>query len=98
MCIRSASKVAVIRTVNNERKAAMFDLAARACEIIGTRDYTRVDFRMNARGEIYVLEVNPNPDITPNSGYRGALAAAGIAFPEFVSRIVSSALKRQARQ
>ena len=75
--------------VSAAQRADMFDLAIRACDVIGTRDYSRVDFRMNERGEIYVLEVNPNPDITPNSGYRGSLQAAGIAFPDFVSRIVS---------
>jgi len=82
--------------VDANQRAEMFDLALRACDIIGTRDYSRVDFRMNERGEIYVLEVNPNPDITPNSGYRGSLQAAGIAFPDFVTRIVSCALNRRA--
>jgi D-alanine-D-alanine ligase len=82
--------------VTPAQRAEMFDLAIRACEVIGTRDYSRVDFRMNDRDEIYVLEVNPNPDITPNSGYRSSLQAAGIAFPDFVNRIISSALNRAA--
>jgi D-alanine-D-alanine ligase len=73
----------------------MFDLAVRACDIIGTRDYARVDFRMNERGEIYVLEVNPNPDITPNSGYRGSLKGAGITFDDFIARIVHGAYQRR---
>lgn len=80
--------------VTAAQRAAMFALAVRASDIIGTRDYSRVDFRMNDQGEIYVLEVNPNPDITPNSGYRGSLHAAGISFPDFISQIVSSALNR----
>ena len=81
--------------VTPAQRAEMFDLAVRACHVIGTRDYSRVDFRMNARDEIYVLEVNPNPDITPGSGYRGALDAAGIAFPDFVNRVVACALNRR---
>lgn len=81
--------------VSVAQRTEMFDLAIRACDVIGTRDYSRVDFRMNERGDIYVLEVNPNPDITPNSGYRGSLQAAGIAFPDFVSRIVGCALNRR---
>jgi D-alanine-D-alanine ligase len=78
------------------QRQEMFDLAIRATDVIGARDYSRVDFRMNDRGEIYVLEVNPNPDITPNSGYRGSLQAAGIAFPDFVNRIATCALGRRA--
>jgi D-alanine-D-alanine ligase len=77
------------------QQAEMFELAARACEAIGTRDYSRVDFRMTDRGELYILEVNPNPDITPGSGYRGALEAAGVPFADFVGRIVAAALKRR---
>jgi D-alanine-D-alanine ligase len=80
--------------VTAAQQAAMFDLAIRACDVIGTRDYSRVDFRMNDRGEIYVLEVNPNPDITPNSGYRGSLQSAGISFDDFVTRMISCALNR----
>jgi D-alanine-D-alanine ligase len=83
--------------VTAAERAQMFDFAIRACDVIGTRDYARVDFRMNDRGRIYVLEVNPNPDITPNSGYRGALEASGIPFPDFVNRIVTSALNRAGR-
>jgi D-alanine-D-alanine ligase len=82
--------------VTPAQRKAMFDLAVRATDVIGARDYSRVDFRMNDRGEIYVLEVNPNPDITPNSGYRGSLHAAGIAFPDFVNRMVACALGRRA--
>jgi D-alanine-D-alanine ligase len=76
------------------QRARMLETAIRACDVIGTRDYARVDFRMNDRDEIYVLEVNPNPDITPNSGYRGALEAIGFPFPDFIKRIVTSALNR----
>jgi len=82
--------------VTPTQRKDMFDLAVRATDVIGARDYSRVDFRMNDRGEIYVLEVNPNPDITPNSGYRGSLHAAGIAFPDFVTRVVTCALGRRA--
>ena len=81
--------------VTPAQRQEMFDLAIRATDVIGARDYTRVDFRMNDRGGFYVLEVNPNPDITPNSGYRGSLQAAGIAFPDFVNRIVACALGRR---
>jgi D-alanine-D-alanine ligase len=81
-------------SVTAAQRAEMFDVAIRACDVIGTRDYSRVDFRMNDRGDFYVLEVNPNPDITRNSGYRGALEALGIPFPDFVNRVVTSALSR----
>jgi D-alanine-D-alanine ligase len=39
-------------------------LAMQAFRLLGCRDYARVDFRMKPSGRAYILEVNPNPDIT----------------------------------
>lgn len=81
--------------VTDEQRAAMFELAKHVCDVVGVRDYARVDFRMSTAGQIYVLEVNPNPDITPGSGYRRSLGAAGISFAAFVGRLVSNAFERR---
>jgi D-alanine-D-alanine ligase len=47
----------------------------------GCRDYARVDLRMDADGQPYVLEVNANPDIGP----------AGIGYEDFIDRLVRNA-------
>ena len=44
-------------------------IAARAFQLIGCRDYARVDFRMSERGELFILEVNPNPEISEDAGF-----------------------------
>ena len=59
------------------------------------RDYARVDFRMDADGRIYVLEANPNPDISAGSGYRRSLDAAQIAYSDFIARLVENAARRR---
>jgi D-alanine-D-alanine ligase len=81
--------------ITDDERRAMMNLAERVYELIGLRDYGRVDFRMDARGGIYVLEANPNPDISVGSGYRRSLAAAGIGFPDFMSRLIDNALQRK---
>ena len=80
--------------VTDRQREEMFELAGRVWDLIGIRDYGRVDFRMDARGRLYVLEANPNPDITPKAGYRFSLEAAQIAFPDFVARLIQNALQR----
>ena len=39
-------------------------LALRATEALELRDYARVDMRMNAEGGLFILEVNPNPNLS----------------------------------
>lgn len=70
-------------------------MAVRVWQTLGLRDYGRVDFRMDHQGQIYVLEANPNPDITSGSGYRRALDAAEIEYSEFIQGMINNALKRR---
>jgi ribosomal protein S18 acetylase RimI-like enzyme len=67
-----------------------------AWEATGCQDYARVDFRISRNGKPYVLEVNPNPDISPDAGLFGALATIGLGYAEFVENVISNALKRLA--
>lgn len=70
--------------------------AIAACSVCGCSDYVRVDFRLDSAGRLYVLEVNPNPDISPDAGFPAALAAAGIQYEEFVKAVVRNAVLRHA--
>src|SRR5262249_45354020 len=65
-----------------------------AFRLLGCRDYARVDFRVSAADEVFVLEVNPNPDFSHSAGLVGALTAAGITHAEFTVALVRHALAR----
>lgn len=70
------------------------DVALRAYKLLECRDYARVDIRL--RGDVpYILEVNANPDISPNAGLANAARAAGIAYPKLIERILAMTLKRK---
>ena len=74
------------------------DLAVAAFRLTGCRDYARVDLRMDSRGQIFVLEVNANPDIGPTAGFAPALAVSGIGYDEFIDRIVRTALANRGQK
>jgi len=68
--------------------------ALAAWHTLGCRDYARVDFRLDDAGNFVILEINPNPDISPDSGFEAALKAAGIPYREFVKAICENATSR----
>src|SRR5262249_33730409 len=59
------------------------------------RDVARVDLRMTAKGEIYVIEVNPLPGLTPGYSDLCLIAeAAGIEYRNLIGEILEGGLKR----
>jgi D-alanine-D-alanine ligase len=73
----------------------MRDCARRAWKAVGCNDYARVDFRLDADLNPYVLEVNSNPDISPDAGFAAALRAADVPYAEFVRSAVTNARARR---
>jgi len=68
-------------------------IALRCWKEFDLRGYVRVDFRVDKNNQPYVLEINGNPCIAPESGYVAATKRAGLKFPEVVNRILEDAIK-----
>ncbi len=81
--------------VNDELRGKLQGMAVDAFRTMGCRDYARVDFRMDTKGRLFILEVNPNPDISLNAGYARALNAAGVAYAEFWKTMLRNAARRK---
>jgi D-alanine-D-alanine ligase len=64
------------------------DVARSAWAAIGCRGYARVDIRMDEAGTPYVVEVNCNPDISPDAGFFRAARAAGYSFQKMAEKIL----------
>jgi D-alanine-D-alanine ligase len=81
--------------ITDEQRRALQSIAVQAFKLMNCRDYARVDFRMSSAGQIYILEVNPNPDISLNAGYVRALRAAQIDYADFWNKIILKTLRRK---
>ena len=81
--------------LSTQQREEITSIARRVWSAIGLRDYGRVDFRMDADGRLFVLEANPNPDLSAGSGYRRSLDVAGIHYRDFIARLLGNALARR---
>jgi len=61
-------------------------------QLLGCHGYSRVDMRMDEHGRLFFLEVNPNPDISPDSGAARQAKAAGMNYTQFIDKIIKLAL------
>jgi D-alanine-D-alanine ligase len=64
--------------------------------IFGLRGYARVDFRVDAAGLPWVLEVNTNPCISSDAGFIAAAAQAGLRVEDVMARLIRAAIGRRA--
>ena len=57
--------------------------------------YGRIDVRMDERGRVWVIDVNPNPDLSPSAGLARQASAAGWSYGDLIARIVDAAFASQ---
>ena len=73
------------------------ETALKAFKVMGTRDYARVDMRVNSDEEVFVLEVNPNPDLTEGAGFMRSASYGGLSYGMALKKIVMLAYERGKR-
>lgn len=69
-------------------------LARRAFEVLGCFDCARVDMRLDADGNLYLLEVNSLPSMGEHGSYTIGAQHVGLDFPSLVNRLVEEASAR----
>lgn len=82
--------------VSEALRGDLADLCRRAASVLSIGGYCRFDVRQRPSGELCIIDVNPNPDIGEGTGFRKALRAAGIGFPDFLDQLMIAARSKRA--
>ncbi len=82
--------------IDEDLRKRLRELALAAHEALALRDFSRVDFRLDAEGAPHCLEVNTLPGMTPTSLLPQSAAVFGISFEDLCDRMIRLALGRNA--
>jgi len=63
-------------------------------DLFALRGYARVDFRVDSKGRPYILEINANPCISPDSGFVAAAQQGGLDYDAVIGAILEDAVGR----
>jgi D-alanine-D-alanine ligase len=70
------------------------DTALSTYRALKLRDYGRIDMRLNAKGEVFVIEANPNPWLSSSAELAMAAKQGGRSYTQLVGQIVELACSR----
>lgn len=79
--------------LSEEKTKEIQALAERVFQILRLKNYARMDFRMNEKGEFFCLEANTLPGMTPTSLLPQEAAAEGMSYGELCEKIIAAARK-----
>jgi D-alanine-D-alanine ligase len=90
----AGTKPVPLRGASPALTAAVEGAARGAWHALGLRDYGRIDLRVDADNTPWVIDVNPNPDISPDAGVARAARIAGLSYPALIAQIADVAHRR----
>lgn len=94
----SMDSICPARNLAPSTQARIRRIAVAAFRAVGCRDYARIDMRLAEDGSVYVLEVNPNPDLTDGAAFMQCAVASGRTYSRALGDIVELAIERGRRQ
>jgi len=80
--------------ISEELYKKLQECAVRAYKSVGCRDFGRVDFRVDGKGNPYVLEINPLPSLGKDDVFNIFPYVMGSTYEETVNKILNFALER----
>lgn len=86
----------IAKNLNDETATRLTETALGAYRAVKLRDYGRIDMRLTASGEVYVIEANPNPWLASGQEFAMAAKESGRSYTKLIEEILDLALARYA--
>jgi D-alanine-D-alanine ligase len=84
----------IAKNLSPEVRQRLAEVALRAYEAAGLRDYGRIDVRLAHDDAIYIVEANPNPYLAEGEDLAWAAEEGGHLYPDFIEKIAEMAIVR----
>jgi len=85
------TKSAPVEDLDEETQELLGTTALNTYRILKLRDYGRIDMRLTEKGEVYVIEANPNPWLSSNSEFFMAAKKSGRSYADMIEQIIQLA-------
>jgi len=84
--------------IDTELQKKIKNIALRTYKVLRCRDWSRIDIRLDAKGEPNIIEINPLPGILPdpkdNSCFPKAARTSGLSYEEMINKVLFTAARR----
>jgi len=88
------TKAAPVEDMPEVTVKRLSDTALAAYQALKLRDYGRIDMRLSRKGEVFVIEANPNPWLSSGAEFVKAARKAGRSYSQLIGEIVDLARAR----
>ena len=89
------TKSAIADDLDEETVTKLSETAIKAYRAVKLRDYGRIDMRLSSKGEVFVIEANPNPWLSSGQEFAMAAKKSGLSYTQMIGEIVDLAMGRQ---
>jgi D-alanine-D-alanine ligase len=88
------TKSAPAEDLDEDTTQRLSETALAAYQALKLRDYGRIDMRLTPKGEVYVIEANPNPWLASGAEFALAARKSGRIYEQLIGEIVELARQR----
>jgi D-alanine-D-alanine ligase len=88
------TKSHLVTDLDEETTTKLQETGLAAYQAVKLRDYGRIDMRLTEKGEVYVIEANPNPWLSSKQEFAMAAKASGHSYTDLIGEIVELAMAR----